>query len=89
MGTASNRWPDRLQAWRAGWLALALLPAVALPAHAQAVDSLQLEVRPGDTLIGIAERYLDTSRRWPALQRRWKGCSSTPNPSSVNMATRC
>ena len=73
MGTASNRSPDRLQPWRAGWLALALLPAVPLPIQAQtqrqAQDTLQLEVRPGDTLIGIAERYLDTSRRWPALQR--------------------
>ena len=28
-------------------------------------------------------------RHWPAARRRWKACSSTPNPSSANMVTRC
>lgn len=67
MGTALNRWRDSLQPWRAASLLLALLPAAALPVSAQ--DTLQLEVRPGDTLIGIGERYLDTPRRWLELQR--------------------
>ncbi len=50
------------------WLPL-LVVAAQLFTSAVAQDELALEVRPGDTLIGISQRYLDLPERWPELKR--------------------
>ena len=68
MVTALSRWPELSARARAALAILVLLPAGAGVAWAQQ-DTLQVAVRPGDTLIGITARYLDTAQRWPALQR--------------------
>lgn len=69
MVTASNRWPEwpLRRAGAAFWLALACAaPAMAAdPAN----TTLALTVRAGDTLIGIAGRYLDQEHDWRTLQR--------------------
>ncbi len=66
MATASNRWPDARRPAR--WL-LALLGAMPGLAGAQEPTTLALTLRPGDTLIGIGERYLEQPARWAELAR--------------------
>ncbi len=56
---------------RRGLVALALLRSL-LPAPAVAADTLpewRYTLRPGDTLIGLAQRYLAQPAAWPRLQR--------------------
>ncbi|MCB2044092.1 MAG: FecR domain-containing protein, partial [Rhodoferax sp.] len=69
MGIGSKRWPERLAA---GGLLLGLLAATA-PVPGLAADdapaTLALTLRPGDTLIGIGERYLEQPGRWVDLAR--------------------
>jgi hypothetical protein len=66
MATGLNRWPER-PALRATLLALLLAQLSCLAVGAQ--DMMELTVRPGDTLIGIGQRYLDQPARWPEVQR--------------------
>lgn len=67
MATGSNHSSSAGRLGRAGLLGLLLFPAVLLAAPGP--DTMQLTVRPGDTLIGIGGRYLDTPLRWRELQR--------------------
>ncbi len=66
MATVSNRWPELARR------AIALL-ALAWVGGAMAADrpgaTLALSLRPGDTLIGIGQRYLEPTHDWQALQR--------------------
>lgn len=77
MVIASRRWPDQLAAG-AGALLLGLLAvaapvpglaAGATPATPVTPATLTLTLRPGDTLIGIGERYLERPGRWVDLAR--------------------
>src|SRR5450830_823443 len=52
---------------RRSLLALSVLAFLGL--NAQAADELTLTLAPGDTLIGISQRYLAQPQRWPALKR--------------------
>jgi len=61
MGTVLNRWVD----WRL--LGALLLSQAATTAHA--ADELTVPIAPGDTLIGISQRYLQDPQRWPELKR--------------------
>lgn len=65
----SKHWRDR-RAAGAGAAVLGLL-ALALPVSAadEASATLALTVRPGDTLIGIGQRYLEQPGRWGELGR--------------------
>ena len=71
MATGSNPWPRRSLAGWLGLIAGGLLAAAQGVAQAQsdAPGTLRLEVRAGDTLIGIGQRYLDAPQRWRAVQR--------------------
>lgn len=69
MATGSSRWPDTLRRIRPLLAGLGLLAGGFTNAWAQAPDTLQLTIRPGDTLIGIGVRYLDDPQRWRAVQR--------------------
>jgi hypothetical protein len=71
MATGSKHWRDRLAAG-AGTAVLGLLAfAAPLPASSagEAPATLALTLRPGDTLIGIGERYLEQPGRWAELAR--------------------
>lgn len=50
-----------------GGIAVAVAVAMTTP-PACAEEMFALTVRPGDTLIGISQRYLDRVGRWPALK---------------------
>lgn len=61
---------------RAGWAGLSLLAIVAAHAAETAPADTEMEapewrytVRPGDTLIGVSERYLAEPAGWPRLQK--------------------
>ena len=63
MVTGSSRWNKLSSRWLLQlWLAAQLCTG----AHAQ--ETLELEVRAGDTLIGISQRLLDSPQRWPELK---------------------
>ena len=66
MGTVLKRCPSR-RLLHATVLAVWLAQACSVAFGAQ--DLLELTVRPGDTLIGIGQRYLDQPSRWPELQK--------------------
>ena len=63
MVTDSKRWNELWCRWL-----LPLWLAAQLCAGAQAQEMLELEVRAGDTLIGISQRLLDSPQRWPELR---------------------
>src|SRR5689334_16487226 len=50
------------------WMAAGALPAHAGPAGAEGADFVYL-VEPGDTLIGLASRYMASAEGWRTLQR--------------------
>lgn len=50
-------------------LLLLVLPAFAAPAVAGDVPEWRYTLRPGDTLIGVAARYLARPQDWPRVQR--------------------
>ena len=59
-----------LPRWPLVSLSLVSLLFLAQPGFsAQAAEELTLAVAPGDTLIGISQRYLAEPRRWPELKR--------------------
>ena len=64
MGTALSRW-HRL----GGLAAFCLLAPSLVLAAPDDTDQLALTLRPGDTLIGISQRYLEQPARWPELKR--------------------
>lgn len=67
MATASNRWSEALRPVGGGLLAL--LCAASAGAAEPADAALALTLRPGDTLIGIGEQYLEPTHGWRDLQR--------------------
>jgi hypothetical protein len=67
MATASSRWSEALRPVAGGLLAL--LCVVAAGAAEPADNTLALTLRPGDTLIGIGEQYLEPTHGWRDLQR--------------------
>ncbi len=69
MVTASKRWPERRVA--GGWLLGLLVATASAPGLAadEAPATLALTLRPGDTLIGIGQRYLEQPGRWVDLAR--------------------
>lgn len=50
-------------------LAPLLVAAALMPGPSLAADDILLTIRPGDTLIGISQAYLDRTSRWPALKK--------------------
>jgi hypothetical protein len=50
------------------WLLVAFLVLLGDGARAEQ-ETFALTIRPGDTLIGISQRYLDRVARWPELKR--------------------
>ena len=66
MDTVLKHWPNAV---RARWPLVLLLGWAQQGAIAQAVADLTLTLSPGDTLIGISQRYLAEPKRWPELQR--------------------
>ena len=54
-----------LRHWQLGGLVL----LAHLGCHAQMQGEVTVAILPGDTLIGISQRYLDEPRRWPELKR--------------------
>ena len=63
MVTGSSRWNKLSSRWL-----LQLWVAAQLCTGAHAQETLELEVRAGDTLIGISQRLLDSPQRWPELK---------------------
>ena len=57
------------QVARVRWPLAFLLLAVQLGSPAHAGDEITLTLVPGDTLVGISQRYLAQPQRWPELQR--------------------
>ena len=65
MVTAWKRWFKQPRRWVAALLVLATQPF----AGVAALDELAVQIRSGDTLIGISQRYLEQPARWPELKR--------------------
>ncbi len=59
---------------RRWWLTLAWLACLSTPSWA--LEPLRVDVRPGDTLYDLAERYLDDPAQWEVLAR----ANGSPHP---------
>ncbi len=66
MAIVSKLWPEALRR-RCGLLLAVLVLPVFAQVPAQQPETLSLTLRQGDTLIGIAERYLEQPSRWADL----------------------
>jgi hypothetical protein len=70
MGTVLNHWAScRAPRLSLHVLRCSLLLSASLVLTAQAAEDLTLSIAPGDTLIGISQRFLQDPQRWPELKR--------------------